>query len=138
MNLRRLAAAGAIVILAITRSAHGADEAATDPVKAALVSAATKHDATALKLALDAANALVGPSATFPDFGALADWLESLPEPVPSQVAVRSRRAWMYVVTKRGADALPLLKTLLVEQPVNPLFLAYLGESKRQTGAWVK
>ena len=134
MSLARLLACGLLGLVALAPIARGADEEGTDPVKAALVSAATKHDAAGLSKALDAANALVGPSATFPDLGALADWLESLPAPVPAEAAVRSRRAWMYVVTKRGADALPLLSKLLGEQPGNALLLVYVGESKRQTG----
>ena len=119
---------------AFAPASTASDEEPTEAVKAALVAAATKHDGSGMAKALEAANALVGAQGTFPDPGALADWLATLPDPVPADRAVRARRAWMYVVTRRGAEAIGLLDALLLEDPTNALFLAYLGEARRQDG----
>ena len=129
-----LAIAALLAALCLARPARGADEEVTEPVKAALVAAARSNDGAAMTKALEAANALVGPTATFPDVGALADWLGTLPPPVPGNRAIRARRGWMYVVARRGAESIDLLKPLLAEDPKNALFRSYLGEAYRQAG----
>lgn len=136
MSARRVALASLLLAVAavVARPARAADEEVTEPVKAALVAAATSGDGAAMAKALEAANGLVGPSATFPDLGALADWFGTLPPPVPAHRTIRARRGWMYVVARRGADALELLKPLLVEEPGNALYRSYLGEAYRQAG----
>lgn len=134
MTALRTRVAVVLALVALARPARAADEEPTEPVREALVAAAKSHDGPAMARALEAANGLVGPTATFPDLGALADWLATLPPPVPDDRAVRARRGWMYVVAKRGAEAIDLLKPLLAEDPSNALFHAYLGEACRQTG----
>ena len=113
------------------RTVHAEDEAA-ERVKAALLDAA--GNPTRLAKVLDESTALVGPSAVFPDFGALADWYGTLPASVSGQPVVSVRRAWMYVSTKRGADAIPLLEPALVTSPRDALLRSYLGEARRQAG----
>ena len=128
------ACVAALSFLAVgTRAARAEDEEATR-VRGALVEAVAAKDPVRVSRVLDEANALVGPSATFPDVGALADWLGLLPDPVVAQPAVRDRRAWLYVTAKRGADALPLLEAALEKNPRNAIFLAYRGEARRQAG----
>lgn len=129
-----LVLAALLAVLVLARPTRAADEEATEPVKVALVAAARSNDGAAMAKALEAANALVGPTATFPDLGALADWLGTLPAPVPENRTIRARRGWMYVVTRRGPEAIDLVKPLLVEEPKNALFLSYLGEAYRQAG----
>lgn len=109
-----------------------ADEEAAERVKAALLEAA--GNPTRLARTLDEATSLVGPSAVFPDLGALADWFGTLPASVSGQPLVSIRRAWMYVFTRRGADAIPLLEPALVSSPRDALLRSYLGEAKRQAG----
>ena len=124
----------AVVLLTVGVRPARADDEACDSVKAALVAAVSKHDGPALKKALDDANALVGSMATFPDLGALADWFSTLPGPVATHPTVEARRAWMYLLSKRGADAIEMVTKRLAKEPTHALFLAYLGEAKRQTG----
>jgi tetratricopeptide (TPR) repeat protein len=93
-----------------------------------------EESATRVAAALEAADALVGPGASFPTRADLADWLGGLPEAVTSLDVVKVRRAWLYVAGKRGKDAVPLLDAALAKDPKNTLLRSYLGEAKRQTG----
>lgn len=102
-------------------------------VREALVAAARQGPAAVGKV-LEEADALVGPGATFPGRGDLADWLGAMPPAVAELPVVRLRRAWLYVTGKRGADAMPLIATALETEPKNALLRSYLGEAKRQTG----
>lgn len=122
---------GVALGLALGAVARAEDEAA-ERVKAALLEAA--GNPTRLAKVLDESTALVGPSAVFPDLGALADWYGTLPASVSGQPLVSVRRAWMYVSTKRGADAIPLLEPALVTSPRDALLRSYLGEARRQAG----
>jgi len=118
--------------LSVAVRAASAEEEAAERVKAALLDAA--GNPTRLAKVLDESAALVGPSAVFPDLGALADWLGTLPASVSGQPMVSVRRAWMYVSSKRGADAIPLLEPALVSSPRDALLRSYLGEARRQAG----
>lgn len=122
----------AVVAAGLAPFARAEDEEATK-VREALVAAARANPAAVAKV-LEEADALVGPGATFPGRGDLADWLGAMPPAVAELPVVRLRRAWLYVTGKRGADAMPLLATALETEPRNGLLRAYLGEAKRQTG----
>lgn len=131
-------AACLVVALALAapraRAEDDEDEAAAR-ARAAVLEAARAKDPARLEKTMDAAQTdLVGPSAVFPDVGALADWLGTFPEGVTGLAPVRARRAWSYVTAKRGGDALPLLDGLLEEDPGNGVLRAYRGEARRQTG----
>jgi tetratricopeptide (TPR) repeat protein len=132
-------AVGTAVLVALGLGLAGARPAGAedDEVTAArtvLVEAATSGEAARLQAALERADALVGPGASFPTQADLADWLGSLPPPVASRPAVRLRRAWLYVAGKRGKDALPLLEEALGTDPKSAWLRAYVGEAKRQVG----
>ncbi|MFO0934363.1 MAG: hypothetical protein U1E39_16875 [Planctomycetota bacterium] len=111
-----------------------AEDDAVTAAGAALVEAAKSRDAGRVAAALEAADALVGPGASFPTRADLADWLGGLPDAVTSLDVVKVRRAWLYVAGKRGKDAVPLLDAALAKDPKNTLLRSYLGEAKRQTG----
>lgn len=126
--------AALVLAAAPARAADDEDEAAAR-ARAVVLLAARAKDPVRLGKAMDAAlTDLVGPSAVFPDVGALADWLGTFPDDVTGLAAVRSRRAWHYVTAKRGGDALPLLDGVLEADPGNGVLRAYRGEARRQTG----
>ena len=136
MSARRTVLAGILAlaaVLALGRGARAEEEAAAKEAREAIVAAAAKGQA-ALAKALDGAQKLVGGEGVFPDTGALADWLGTMPDDVAKSPLVRARRAWLYVVGKRGADAVPLLEAIVAADPGAGIYLAYLGEAKRQAG----
>ncbi len=127
------------VALALALSMGGsrlavAEDAAATEVRNALVGAAEARDSKALAKALDAANALVGPNATFMDASGLADWLGELPKSVTRLADVQSRRGWLYVLAKHGQDAIAPLETVLSVDEKNAPVRALLGEARRQAG----
>ena len=119
--------------IAVPRVARGEDEAVAK-ARTEIVAAAAKHDMTALAAALDAAQSLVGPSATFPDLGAWSDWLGTLPADVLRLRDVLVRRGWAYVTAKRGKDAVGPLRAALEQRAKDGVVRAYLGEATRQAG----
>jgi hypothetical protein len=123
----------AAALLASLRLA-GADEEEVVAKARATITAAGNEGGPALEKALGDAQALVGPSASFPDAGAFADWLGTMPEAVAKTAAVRTRRAWLYLCAKRGQDALEPLQQVLSERPDDPTLLLYLGDAKRLAG----
>jgi hypothetical protein len=133
---RAVAALLAVLLGAVAPAVRAEDEGdPTAAAAAALVSAAKEKDPARLQKALDAAQAgLVGPSAVFPDVGALADWIGTLPDDVTRLASVRARRAWLYVTAKRGKDALGLLDGVLESDATNGILRAYRGEARRQAG----
>lgn len=130
---RRLVALALAFLLVAGRPAS-AEDAAAEEVKAALVAAAEARNSKAVTAALDRANSLVGPQATFPDAAGLADWLGELPKIVTRLVDVQVRRAWLYVSARKGADAVPILSAVLAEHPENAAVRGLRGEAKRQAG----
>lgn len=126
--------AGAVAPAALAPPVARAEDAETDAAKAALLAAAATKDPQKVAAALDRADALVGPGATFPTRADLADWIGGLPAELTSRPEVRLRRAWLYLAGKRGADAVPLLTEALAAAPKDGMLHAYLGEAKRQAG----
>jgi hypothetical protein len=135
---RRLLVRGVLASCALlagclfARGARAEDED-VEAARARLVAAAQKGD-RAVSVALDEAQKLVGPGRVWPDLGAYADWVETLPPDVNALRTVRLRRAWAYVSTKRGQNALPLLVELKGSGPADPVVLSYFGEAKRLVG----
>ena len=90
---------------------------------------------TSAALAEQTAQGLIGPSATFPDLGALADWLGTLPKEVGRLRDVTVRRGWAYIMAKRGEDAKGPLRDALEQRGKDGVVRSYYAEALRQTGA---
>jgi hypothetical protein len=125
-------ALAAIVPLVFAGPARAEDED-VERARAALVAAVSKGEG-AVAAALTEAQGLVGPGRVWPDLGAYADWVETLPPEVNALRTVKLRRAWAYVSTKRGQNAMPLLEALRAADPRDAVVLAYLGEATRLVG----
>ena len=132
-GVRAVLALAAVVFGLLARPAR-AEEEAVERAKAAVIAAAAKGDGPAVASALDAAQKLAAPGQVWPDLGAFADWLETLPDQVNALRTVRLRRAWAYVSAKRGQNAMPILEALRKADPKDAVVLAYVGEAKRLVG----
>ncbi len=84
--------------------------------------------------ALDRLQARVGTPNGFPDDGAFADYLASLPSPHRDHPAVRLRRGFALMRARRSKDAMLLLERCVAEAPDDGHAAAYLAECLRLEG----
>jgi hypothetical protein len=133
---RRASRLLALVCAAFSASAapvRGEDAEAVTAREAIVAAIATKDD-TKISKALTDARGLVGPGKTFPTNAELAGWLGELPESVTGLPIVKTERAWLYISGRKGAEAIPLLLSMLPPGTENALLRSYLGEARRQGG----